>query len=54
MPRRCSVAFAAGNYSMKEKEKIPLFKTWTHWYVFVVGFLILLIALFYLLTKHFA
>ena len=36
------------------KEKIPLFKKWTHWYVFVISFLVLLIVLFWLLTKHFS
>jgi hypothetical protein len=36
------------------KEKIPLFKSWTQWYVFVILFLVLLIALFWLLTKHFS
>lgn len=39
---------------MPQKEKIPLFKSWTHWYVAVVLFLGLLIILFYLLTKFFA
>ncbi len=38
----------------EEKEKIPLFKSWNHWYAFVIGFLILLILLFTLLTKHFS
>jgi hypothetical protein len=42
-------------YIMKEKkEKIPLFKTWTQWYVFVIAFLVLLIVSFYFLTKYFA
>lgn len=35
-------------------EKVPLFKKWWHWYVLVIGFLVLLIILFYLFTKHFA
>jgi len=37
-----------------QKDKVPFFKTWTSWYVLVVGFLILLIVLFYWLTKTFA
>jgi len=37
-----------------QKDKVPLFKSWTHWYVLVIGFLILLILLFYWLTKTFA
>lgn len=37
-----------------QKDKIPLFKTWTQWYVFVIAFLILLIILFYLFTKTFS
>lgn len=38
----------------KENENIPLFKTWTQWYVFVILFLILLIVLFWLLTNYFS
>jgi hypothetical protein len=37
-----------------QKDKVPLFKSWTSWYIVVVGFLILLIVLFYWLTKTFA
>ena len=37
-----------------QKDKTPLFKSWTHWYVLVIGVLILLIILFYWLTKTFA
>jgi len=37
-----------------QKHKVPLFKSWTAWYVLVIGFLILLIVLFYWLTKIFA
>ncbi|MFC3830730.1 MULTISPECIES: hypothetical protein [Niastella] len=37
-----------------EQEKIPLFKKWRYWYWLVIGFLLLLIVLFYLFTKHFA
>ena len=39
---------------MSEKEKVPVFKTWSKWYVFVAFFLVLLIILFYLITKHFS
>ncbi len=35
-------------------DKIPLFSSWTHWYVLVIVFLIVLIILFYFLTKNFA
>jgi hypothetical protein len=35
-------------------DKVPLFKKWSHWYVLVIGFLSLLIVLFYLFTKYFA
>lgn len=38
----------------EHKDKIPLFKTWKQWYAFVFVFLILLIVLFYCLTKTFA
>jgi len=37
-----------------ENNKPPLFKTWTQWYMLVIGFLIVLIILFYLFTKTFA
>jgi len=36
------------------EDKPPLFKSWTSWYVLVIGFLLLLIILFYLFTKHFS
>jgi len=41
---------------MKEKDndKIPLFKNWGGWYVFVILFLLLLIVLFSLFTKKFS
>lgn len=40
---------------MKENnDKIPIFKTWTQWYVFVIAFLILLIILFSIFTKTFS
>lgn len=37
-----------------EDEKVPLFKSWRQWYIFLVAFLVLLIILFYLFTKKFA
>lgn len=35
-------------------DQVPLFKKWSYWYVLVIGFLLLLIAFFYFLTKHFS
>jgi len=35
-------------------EKIPIFKSWTQWYLFVVIVLFVLILLFYLFTKYFS
>ena len=35
-------------------EKPPFFKSWSTWYLIVIGFLILLIILFFLFTKHFS
>jgi hypothetical protein len=37
-----------------DKERAPLFKKWSYWYALVIGFLVLCIVLFYLLTKHFS
>ena len=37
-----------------QKDKVPLFKSWTGWYVLVLVVLAVLILLFYLLTKTFA
>jgi len=37
-----------------ENEQIPLFKKWRYWYWLVIGFLLLLVVLFYLFTKFFA
>lgn len=41
---------------MKEQEndKAPYFRNWNSWYLLVIGFLLLLIGLFYLFTKQFA
>lgn len=36
------------------EEKVPVFRKWRHWYWLVIGFLLLLIVLFYLFTKHYA
>ena len=38
----------------ESNDKIPLFKTWSHWYLFVIVFLLLLIILFSLFTKAFS
>jgi Mg2+ and Co2+ transporter CorA len=38
----------------KDNDKAPLFKNWNYWYALVIGFLLLLIILFYLFTKRFA
>jgi hypothetical protein len=37
-----------------DEEKVPLFKSWKTWYRLVIGFLVICIAIFYLLTKHFS
>ncbi len=36
------------------QEKVPLFKKWGYWYALVGGFLLLCMAAFYFLTKHFS
>jgi len=36
------------------EDKVPVFKKWGHWYVLVIGFLLLCIVFFYFLTKHFS
>jgi hypothetical protein len=36
------------------KEKVPIFKSWAAWYMVVIGFLILLIVLFTLLTNMYS
>jgi len=35
-------------------DKIPLFRTWTQWYVFVIAFLIALIVFFHFFTNYFS
>jgi uncharacterized integral membrane protein len=37
-----------------QKEKVPVFRSWTAWYIVVVGFLVLLIVLFTLLTNKYS
>lgn len=37
-----------------EKEHIPLFGKWRYWYMLVIGWLILLIVVFYFFTRHFS
>jgi Mg2+ and Co2+ transporter CorA len=37
-----------------DEERVPFFKKWSYWYLLVIGFLVLCIALFYWLTKHFS
>ncbi len=37
-----------------DEERVPVFKKWSYWYLLVIGFLVLCIALFYWLTKHFS
>jgi hypothetical protein len=37
-----------------DQDKVPLFKTWTRWYLFVIGFLVFLIISFWLFTKYFS
>jgi hypothetical protein len=38
----------------EQNDKIPLFKSWTQWYVLVIVFLFILIILFKLFTNYFA
>jgi len=40
--------------SLSPDEKPPFFKSWNAWYALVIGFLGLLIILFYFFTKHFS
>lgn len=34
--------------------KPPIFRNWSHWYIFIVAWLAALIVLFYFFTKHFS
>jgi len=36
------------------EEKVPVFKTWTQWYVFVLLVLLLTIIGFYFFTQYFS
>jgi hypothetical protein len=38
----------------EEKDKIPLFKTWNQWYLFVTLFLVGLILFFQYFTNYFS
>lgn len=38
----------------QQQDKIPLFKSWKGWYIFVLVVLVLLITGFYFFTKQFA
>ena len=35
-------------------DKPPIFKSWTAWYILVIGFLVFLIIVFLFFTKYFA
>jgi hypothetical protein len=37
-----------------DNDKVPVFKKWEHWYLLVIGFLLLQVVLFYMFTKYFA
>lgn len=39
---------------MPQKENIPLFKKWSHWYALVIAVLLILIAFFFWFTKKFS
>lgn len=38
----------------QKNRDVPLFTKWRHWYWLVIGFLVLLIILFTMFTKHYA
>jgi hypothetical protein len=40
--------------STTNNEQAPLFKKWRNWYWLVIGFLFVLVVLFYCFTKYFA
>lgn len=40
--------------TMLKDDKVPLFGKWRYWYWLVIGFLVLMIVLFYFFTKHYA
>ncbi len=35
------------------ENKVPLFGAWRRWYAFLLGFLVVQIILYYLLTNHY-
>lgn len=37
-----------------DNEKVPVFRTWKTWYVLVIGSLLVMMGLFYFLTKHYS
>lgn len=39
---------------MSEEEKVPLFRSWTAWYIFVLVFLVILIVGFHFFTQYFS
>jgi hypothetical protein len=39
---------------MDDNDKVPLFRTWTQWYVFVIVLLIIMIVFFYYFTNYFS
>jgi hypothetical protein len=42
------------NDNDRHSDEPPLFRNWNYWYALVIGFLGLLILLFYLFTNYFA
>lgn len=40
--------------AVSNDDKIPVFRKWRYWYWLVIGFLALLIILFYCFTKNYA
>lgn len=42
------------NDAQRQEDDAPLFKRWSYWYALVIGFLVILVFFFYMLTKHFA
>lgn len=37
-----------------DEDRVPLFRKWSYWYALVIGFLVVCIVLFNLLTKHYS
>jgi hypothetical protein len=38
----------------EQKDKVPLFKKWSHWYALAIAWLLVQILAFYLLTQYFS